>query len=64
MYFHHAFLLNIHPFSGYICEEHNNPADFFMDVIFESEAAQRHGLGDSSGKALSPCYTVLSCAKP
>ena len=20
-------------FSGYMCEEHNNPADFFLDVI-------------------------------
>ncbi|KAJ7372887.1 ATP-binding cassette sub- G member 2 [Desmophyllum pertusum] len=33
---------------GYMCEEHNNPADFFMDVIFDSEAAQRHALSDSS----------------
>ena len=34
---------------GFICEAHNNPADFFMDVIFDYEAAHRHGLSDSSG---------------
>ena len=22
---------------GYICEEHNNPADFFLDVLTEAE---------------------------
>ena len=43
---------NSFEFSGYICEEHNNPADFFMDVIFEHEAAQRLRLGDSSGNAV------------
>ncbi|XP_072028289.1 broad substrate specificity ATP-binding cassette transporter ABCG2-like [Amphiura filiformis] len=24
---------------GYICEEHNNPADFFLDVVIENQAA-------------------------
>ncbi|KAK2560544.1 Broad substrate specificity ATP-binding cassette transporter ABCG2, partial [Acropora cervicornis] len=29
---------------GFVCEPHNNPADFFMDVIIECEASQRDGL--------------------
>ena len=24
-------------FTGYLCEQHNNPADFFLDVIIENE---------------------------
>jgi len=24
---------------GYQCEQHNNPADFFLDVIIENEEA-------------------------
>ena len=26
--------------SGYQCEQHNNPADFFLDVIIENEEAE------------------------
>lgn len=33
---------------GFVCEPHNNPADFFMDVIIECEASQRDGLVVSS----------------
>jgi len=25
--------------TGYQCEQHNNPADFFLDVIIENEEA-------------------------
>ena len=25
--------------TGYQCEQHNNPADFFLDVIIENEQA-------------------------
>ena len=35
--------------TGFVCEPHNNPADFFMDVIIECEASQRDGLVVSSG---------------
>ena len=41
--------------TGFVCEPHNNPADFFMDVIIECEASQRDGLVVSSGTESSPC---------
>ena len=36
-------------FSGYECEAHNNPADFFLDVINgDSTAVQMFGKGKQS----------------
>ena len=28
--------------TGYQCEQHNNPADFFLDVIIENEESDGH----------------------
>ena len=36
-YYFMIVVYNIH--SGYQCEQHNNPADFFLDVIIENEEA-------------------------
>ena len=32
-------LLYCFPFPGYVCEEHNNPPDFFLDVLNEDSSA-------------------------
>ena len=29
--------------TGYVCEEHDNPADYFLDVINRCEVAAGHG---------------------
>ncbi len=43
--------------SGYICEPHNNPADFFLDVINgESTAVALNKLNNSEGTAVSLLY--------
>ena len=40
--------------AGYQCEQHNNPADFFLDVIIENEEAD--GL---EGIASIPTYVYM-----
>jgi len=30
-------------FIGYKCEQHDNPADFFLDIVFQSESENQEG---------------------
>ena len=39
MYYSTVCLLYTYIHSGYQCEEYDNPADFFLDVIIENEEA-------------------------
>ena len=34
-----AIIVSYFTFTGYQCEQHNNPADFYLDVIIENEEA-------------------------
>ncbi|XP_068752637.1 broad substrate specificity ATP-binding cassette transporter ABCG2-like isoform X1 [Montipora capricornis] len=47
---------------GFVCEPHNNPADFFMDVINECDAA--HGLSNSSETTVVSMGEGHSSTKP
>jgi len=42
---------------GYECEQHDNPADFFLDVVFQNEVEKFEG--GTNGTYASdklPCY--------
>ena len=42
-------------FAGFQCEEHDNPADFFLDVVTFSEKSGNHGNINGNGNGCGVC---------
>ena len=54
------FPIHVHTIKGYVCEEHENPADYFLDVINRCEKTQK-AIKGSKGTGLESLCIALAC---
>jgi len=54
----YCFCFNVFCSSGYICQEHNNPPDFFLDVLNADSTAVRRMEDVKSGKQICSSHPL------